>query len=129
EVVGGSGGGRGGFFVRIEKHREIVFGDRARLRVAPFALGVIVQALAEEIGFAVGKPRDGPWPDAVDRQPLAAGLDNHFERRTTEPIEQQPAERLEALLAGAAEADQEPELALAMKVGAPGARRQLLLAT
>src|SRR5215472_13428731 len=85
-----------------------------------------MQGLADEFGFAIGKPCYRARPDAVDRQPFAAGLDNHFERRTTEPIEQQPAERLEALVAGDAEADQELELALALKVGAPGAAVQLL---
>ncbi len=112
--------------VRIVQHREIVFGDRARLGVAPFPLGVIVQRLAEELAFAVGEPGDGARADAVDRQP-GARLDDHFQRRAAEPVEQQPAERLEALVAGDAETDQELELAVGLEVGAPGAAVELVL--
>ena len=112
--------------VRIVQHGEIVFGDRARLGVAPFPLGVIVQRLAEKLAFAVGEPGDGARADAVDRQPRAR-LDDHFQRRAAEPVEQEPPERLEARIAGDAEADQELELAFGLEIGAPGAAVELFL--
>ncbi len=112
--------------VRIVQHGEIVFGDRTRLGVAPFALGMVVQRLAEEFAFAVGQPGDGAWPDAVDRQPRTR-FDDHFQRRAAEPVEQQPPERLEARIAGDAEADQELELAFRLEIGAPGAAVELFL--
>ena len=56
-----------------------------------------------------------------------ARLDDHFQRRAAEPVEQQPAERLEAVVAGDAEADQELELAVGLEIGAPGAAVQLVL--
>ena len=49
--------GRRHLLVRIVEHGEIVFGDRARLGIAPFALGVLVQRLAQE-----ARPRR--WPAA-----------------------------------------------------------------
>ena len=112
--------------VRIVQHGEIVFGDRARFRIAPFPLGVVVQRFAEELAFAIGEPGDGARPDAVDRQPRAR-LDDHFKRRAAEPVEQQAAERLETLVAGDAEADQELELAFGLEVGAPGAAVEFFL--
>ncbi len=118
---------RRGFLVRIVEHREIVFGDRARLGIAPFPFGVVVQRLAEELGFAVGEPRDGARPDAIDRQPRAAGIDDDFERRAAEPVEQQPAERLEALVARQPETDQQLELAVGLEIGAAGAAVELFL--
>ena len=56
-----------------------------------------------------------------------AGLDSDLERRAAEPVEQQPAELLEALVAGDAEADQELEFALGLEVGAPRAAVELVL--
>ena len=85
-----------------------------------------VQRLAEEFGLAVGEPGDGARPDAVDRQPVA-GLDDHFQRRAAEPVEQQPAERLETGVAGDAEADQELDLAVGLEIGAARAAVQLVL--
>ena len=105
--------------VRIVQHREVVLGDRAGLGIAPFALGVLVQRLAEELALAVGQPVDVARPDAVDRQPLA-GLDRDLERRAAEPVEQQPAEGLEARVARDAEADQQLELAFGLVVGRAG---------
>ena len=52
-------------------------------------------------------------------------LDDHFERRAAEHVEQQPAERLEAVVAGDAEANQQLELAVGLEIGAPGATVQL----
>ena len=112
--------------VRIVEHREVVFGDRARFGIAPFALGVIVQRLAEELGFAVGEPGDVARADAVDREPVAR-VDDDFERRAAEPVEQQPAERFEAVIAGDAETDQQPELGVGLEIGAPGAAVELVL--
>ena len=80
---------------------------------------MLVQGFAEELALAVGEPVDVARPDALDRQPVP-GLDDHFERRAAEPVEQQPAERFEALVARNAEADQELELALRLEVGARG---------
>src|SRR6266568_7920316 len=91
--------------VWIVQHRQIVFGDRAGLRVAPVAPGVLVQRLAEELALAVGQPVDVARPDSLDGQP-GPGLHDDLERRTAEPVEQQPAKRLEALVAGDAETDQ-----------------------
>src|ERR1041384_210781 len=88
---------------------------------------MIVQGLAEEFGLAIGKAGNAARADAVDGQPLAAGFDNDFERRTAEPVEQEPAERLEALVSGNAEADQELEFAVTLKVGAARAAIQLFL--
>ena len=113
-------------FVRIVEHGEIVFGDRARLGIAPFPLGVVVQRLAEELAFAVGEPGDVARPDAVDRQPRAR-FDDHFQRRAAEPVEQQAPERFEALVARDAETDQELELAFGLEIGAPGAAVELFL--
>ena len=112
--------------VGIVQHREVVFRDRARLGVAPFALGVTVQRLAQEARLAVGEAGDVARPDALDRQP-GAGLDIDLERRAAEPVEQQPPELLEALVAGDAEADQELELALGLVVGAARAAIELVL--
>src|SRR5262245_41673882 len=77
-----------------------------------------MQALAQEEGLAVGEPRDVARADAVDGEPLA-GLDDHLERGTAEPVEQQPPERLEARVAGDAEADEQLELVLGLEIGAP----------
>ena len=55
------------------------------------------------------------------------GLIDHFERRTAEPVEQQPPERLEALVARDAEADEQLEFGVGLKVGAPGAAVELVL--
>ena len=117
---------RRGLFVGIVQHRQIVFGDRACLRVAPFAPGVIVQRLAEKLGLAVGKPRDVARPDAVDRQPVAR-LDGHFQRRAPEHLEQQPPERFEPAVARETKTDQQLEFRPGLKVGTPGAAVQLLL--
>src|SRR6185369_12618881 len=103
-----------------------VFRDRARLGVAPFALGVAVQRLAQEARLAVGETGDVARADALDRQP-GAGLDIDLERRAAEPVEQQPPELLEALVAGDAEADQQLELALGLVVGAARAAIELVL--
>ena len=115
------------FLVRIVKHREIVFGDRTRLGVAPFALGVVVQRLAEELGFAVGEPGDGARADAVDRQPGApvstitssAGQRNQSNSRRPNGSKRS--------IARDAEADQQLELAFGLEIGAPGAAVELVL--
>ena len=83
-------------------------------------------AFAQERRLAVGQPGDVARPDAVDREP-GAGLDGHFERRAAEPVEQQPPERFETLIARDAEADQELELALGLEVGPAGAAVELVL--
>ena len=62
---------------------------------------------------------------SIDSQ--VAGLDDHFERRAAEPVEQQPPELLEALVARDAEADQQLELALGLEVGAARAAVELVL--
>ena len=61
---------------------------------------------------------------SIDSQ--VPGLDDHFERRAAEPVEQQPAERFEAGVAREAEADQELELAVGLEIGAAGAAVQLV---
>ena len=121
-------GDRGGrhLLVGIVQHREVVFGDRARLGVAPLALGVLVQRLAEERRLAVGEPGEVARPDAVDREPRAR-LDRDLERRAAEPVEQQAPERLEARVARDAEADQQLELAFGLEVGPAGAAVELVL--
>ena len=86
-------------FVRVVQHGEIVFGDPARLGVAPLPLGVVaVSDWRKKLAFAVGQPGDGAGPDAVDRQP-GARLDDRLQCRAAEPVEQEPAERLEARVA------------------------------
>src|SRR6202008_2265014 len=79
-----------------------------------------------ELAFAVGEPGDGARADAIDRE-TGARLDDHFQRRAAEPVEQQPAERLKALVAGNAETHQELELAFGPEVGAAGATVELVL--
>jgi hypothetical protein len=91
-----------------------------------FPLGVRMQRFAQERGFAVGEAGDVARPDALDRQPCPR-LDDDFERRAAEPVEQQAPERFETLIAGDAEADQELELALELEVGPPGAAVELVL--
>ena len=88
---------------------------------------MIVQGLAEEFGLAIGKAGNAARADAVDGQPLAAGFDNDFERRTAEPVEQQPAEGLEAVVARDPEADQQLDLALGLEIRLAGAAVELVL--
>ena len=85
-----------------------------------------VERLAQEARLAVGETGDVARPDALDREP-GAGLDIDLERRAAEPVEEEAAELLEALVAGDAEADQELELALGLEVGAAGAAVELVL--
>src|SRR5438045_7958615 len=119
---------RGGrhLLVGIVTHREVVLCDRARLRIAPFALGVLVQRLAEEGRLAVGEPREVARADTVDREPVPR-LYGDLERRAAEPVEQQAAERLEPGVARNAEADQKLELALRLVIGPAGAAVELVL--
>src|SRR5262249_16522093 len=102
--------------IGIVEHRKVVFRYGARLRAAPLALGVLVERLTQEGRFAVAEPRDVARADAFDRGP-SASLDVDFQRRATEPVEQQPPERFEARVGGDAEADQKLELALGLEVG------------
>ena len=62
---------------------------------------------------------------SIDSQ--VARIDDHFERRAAEPVEQQPPERFEAVVAGNAEADEQLELGVGLKVGTPGAAVELVL--
>src|SRR5882672_4182906 len=87
---------------------EFVFRLGAGLRVAPLALGVLMQGFTQKRGFAVGKPGDIARTDALDREP-GAGLDIDLERGAPEPVEQQPPERLKACVAREPEADQKLE--------------------
>ncbi len=90
--------------VGIVEHREIVLGDGARLGIAPFALGVLVERLPQERRLAVSEPGDVAGPDPVDREP-GAGLDDDLERGAAEPVEQEAPEGLETRVARDAEAD------------------------
>ena len=87
---------------------------------------MLVQRFPQERRLAIGEPGDVARADAVDREPRA-GLHLHFERRTAEPVEQEPAERFETGVAGDAEADQQLELAFGLEVGAPGTAVELVL--
>ena len=62
----------------------------------------------------------------LDRQPGRRAR-HDLERRAAEPVEQQPPELVEALVAGDAEADQQLELALGLVVGAARAAIELVL--
>ena len=62
---------------------------------------------------------------SIDSQVPGSTID--LERRAAEPVEQQPAERLEALVARDAEADQELELALGLEIGAARTAVELVL--
>ena len=95
-------------FLRIVEHRERIFGDRARAGIAPVALGVLVQRGAKEFGLLGAELGERARAQAVDFPSLGRG-DRHFERRAAIPIEQQPAERLEARIRRQAEAEQQIE--------------------
>src|SRR5438552_12139020 len=104
---------------------EIVFRNSARLRIAPFALGVLVQRLAQKQRLAVGKAGNVARPDAFDREPVPR-FDGDFERRAAKPVKQQAAERVEAGIARNAEAGQQLELALGLEISAPGTAVELI---
>src|SRR5215510_1438310 len=118
--------GRRHLLVGVVEHREVVFRNRARSGISPFALGVLMERLAQEGSLAVGEPGDVARTDPIDREP-GAGLYGHLQRRAAEPIEQEPPELLEARVAGDAEADQQLGLALGLVVGAPRAAIELVL--
>ena len=100
--------------------REIVFRNGPRPRIAPFALGVLVQRFVKERDLAIGEPIDGARPDALDAQPVS-GLDRDFQRRAAEPVEQQAAEGVETIVTRNAEADEKLEFALRLEIRLAGA--------
>jgi hypothetical protein len=87
---------------------------------------VPVKAFAQEQRLPVGETGNVARTDALDRKPRA-GLDVDFERGATEPVEQQPPERLETIITGNPEADQDLQLALGLEVGAAGTAVELVL--
>ena len=102
------GRGRRQVVLRIVQDGQRIAGDRPAARVAPVALGVAMQALVEE--FRLVRPELGERPGAqpVDLPPLA-GRYGDFDRRAAVPVEQEPAESLEAGILDEAEAEQEVE--------------------
>src|ERR1700724_2649625 len=96
-------------------------GRAAGLRVAPLARRMPMQGLAQETRLSVGEPGERAHADAVDRVPGGAGIDAHLQGRAAEPVEQEPPERLEALIAGDAEAHQQLEFAFRLEIGGAGA--------
>ena len=101
-------GGRRQRLLRIVQDGQRIAGDRAPARVAPLALGVPVQARAEE--FRLVRPELGQRAGAqpVDL-PVLAGRDGDFDRRAAVPVEQEPAEGLETRILDEAEAEQKVE--------------------
>src|SRR5215510_7756430 len=87
---------------------------------------MLMQRLAEEFALAVGQAVDIAGPDPLDGEP-SPRLHDDFERRAAEPVEQQPAKWLKALVADDPETDQELELTLRLQVGAAGAAVELVL--
>ena len=126
EVLDGGRRRRRHLLVGIVEHGEIVFRHHAGLGIAPFAARVLVQRLAQERSLAVGEPGDVARANALDREPVT-GLDDHLQRRTAEPVEQDASERFEARIAGDAEADQELDLALGLEVGPARTAIELVL--
>ena len=120
------GRGRRQLFLRIVQDGQRIAGDRAAARIAPVALGVPMQARAEE--FRLFRPELGERPGAqpVDL-PALAGRDGDFDRRAAVPVEQQPAEGLETLILGEAEAEQKVEgrILRRVRLGRRGGQRLL----
>ena len=77
---------------------------------------MLMQRLAHERRLAIGKAVRRAHADALDRVPRRAGIDAHLQGRSAKPVEQQLPERLKARIAGDAEADQQLELSLWLKV-------------
>ncbi len=121
KVLDGGLGRRRQLLVGVVKDRKIIFRHGARLGVAPFPRRVLVQGLAQERSFPVRKSRQRTHADAVDGVPCRTGVDAHLQSRTAKPVEQQASERLEARVAGDAEAHQELEFAFGLEVGSLGA--------
>ena len=94
--------------MRIVQHGERISGDRPAARVAPVALGVAMQALAKEFRLVRSKLGERTGAKPIDFPPLAC-RDGDFDRRAPVPVEQQPAESLEACVLNEAEAEQEVE--------------------
>ena len=119
-------GGRRQVLLRIVQHGERIAGDRPAARVAPVALGVAMEALVEE--FRLVRPELGERPGAqpVDFPPLAR-RDGDFDRRAPVPVEQEPAERLEAGILDETEAEQEVERGVLgrVRLERPGGQRLL----
>ena len=94
--------------LRIVQNGERISGDRPAARIAPVALGVAMQALAEEFRFVRSELGERPGAEPIDLPPLAC-RDGDFDRRAPVPVEQEAPESLETGVLGKAEAEQEVE--------------------
>ena len=110
----------------VVQHGERIFGDGASARIAPVALGVLVQRAAKEFRLLGAELGERPRAQAVDL-PALSRRDGHLDRRAAIPIEQQPAERLEARILGEAETEQQIEGRHLVGVGAARGEIERLL--
>ena len=92
--------------VRIVKHGEGIARRRAVLLRAPFAPGVLVQRGVKKRELRRRQLGHRHGCQALDLRP-AAILDGHLEHRAAEPVEEQPAEAVEAVVLDLAEEDQD----------------------
>ena len=85
-----------------------------------------MQRVAKKLGLLRAELGERPRAQAVDL-PALARRDRHLERRAAVPVEQQPAERLEARVLAEAEAEQQIEGRRLVGAGAMGGGGERLL--
>ncbi len=93
--------------VGIVENGEGIARRGAVLLRAPLAAGVVVERAMEEGEFDRRELGDRDRGEAPDLGTVAV-LDRHLEHRAAEPVEQQPAEAVEAAVLDGAEIDQQP---------------------
>ena len=93
--------------MRVDQRGEAVAGRRARLGVAPFAVGEGVERDQEPRLLVGAHARQRQQRDLADRRPLRAFADGDLQRRRAEPVEQELGEAVPGLRRADAEEDRD----------------------